>query len=242
MPMSEDTTALASGDAALHGVAEIVGGEAQNYASLIKRLATAEHSPSPASFDAILDLLAEMEAGAGQRLPDLVELRPLYVELQKALVGRLQKAARDIERKNGNEIISPSEAEHAAKIQRIAVKARTLAHRKAARVQTLTASITPVSADSPVANGNLPPPPPVDSGLGSGDDGRMEKRIEKLEADVAAIKLDLGIIKANGATKSDIAELRATISDAKTTIILWVVTAVVLAQILPGLLRKFGLL
>lgn len=241
MPMSEDTTTLASGDAALHGVAEIVSGEAQNYASLIKRLATAEHSPRPASFDAILDLLAEMEADAGQRLPDLVELRPLYVELQKALVGRLQKAARDIERTNGNEIISPSGAEHAAKI-RIAVKARALAHRKAAQLQNLTASATPVSADSPEAYGSLPPPPPVDSGLGSGDDGRMEKRIEKLEADVAAIKLDLGIIKANGATKSDIAELRATISDAKTTIILWVVTAVVLAQILPGLLRKFGLL
>lgn len=69
----------------------------------------------------------------------------------------------------------------------------------------------------------------------------MEKRIEKLEIELAAIKLDLGIIKANGATKSDIAELKATMSEAKTTIILWVVTAVVLAQILPGLLGSLDL-
>lgn len=63
----------------------------------------------------------------------------------------------------------------------------------------------------------------------------MEKRIEKLETELAAIKLDLGILKATSATKSDLAE-------AKTTIILWVVTAVILAQILPALLRKFGLM
>ncbi len=63
----------------------------------------------------------------------------------------------------------------------------------------------------------------------------MEKRFEKLESRLAAIKLDVGIIKAIGATKSDLAE-------AKTTIILWVVTAVMLAQILLGLLKKSGLL
>lgn len=80
-----------------------------------------------------------------------------------------------------------------------------------------------------------PSPPPIDKASDSGDDGRMEKRIEKLETELAAIKLDLGILKATSATKSDLAE-------AKTTIILWVVTAVILAQILPGLLRKFGLM
>ena len=63
----------------------------------------------------------------------------------------------------------------------------------------------------------------------------MEKRIEKLEWSLAAIALDLGILKATCATKSDLAE-------AKTTIILWVVSAVILSQILPGLLRKFGLM
>ena len=79
------------------------------------------------------------------------------------------------------------------------------------------------------------PPPPIDSVSDSADAGRMEKRIDKLESSLAAIELDVGILKATSATKSDLAE-------AKTTIILWIVTAVILAQILPGLLRKFGLM
>ena len=70
----------------------------------------------------------------------------------------------------------------------------------------------------------------------------MEKRIEKLETELAAIKLDLGILKATCATKSDLAELKAAVSEVKSSIILWVVTAVILAQILPGLLKKFGLM
>ena len=63
----------------------------------------------------------------------------------------------------------------------------------------------------------------------------MEASVGKLEDRLAAIELDLGILKATSATKSDLAE-------AKTTIILWVVSAVILAQILPGLLKKFGLM
>ena len=80
-----------------------------------------------------------------------------------------------------------------------------------------------------------PPQPPTDSVSDSADAGRLEKRIEKLESSLAAIELDVGIIKATAATKPDLAE-------AKTTIILWVVTAFILAQILPGLLKKFGLM
>ena len=79
------------------------------------------------------------------------------------------------------------------------------------------------------------PPPPIAGVAESGDAARMEARVEKLEDRLAVIELDLGIIKATCATKSDLAE-------AKATIILWVVTAVILAQILPGLLRKFGLM
>lgn len=78
-------------------------------------------------------------------------------------------------------------------------------------------------------------PRPIDNVSDSADAGRMEKRIEKLESRLAAIALDVGIIKATGATKVDLAK-------AKTTIIFWVMTAVVLAQILPGLLKKFGLM
>ena len=74
--------------------------------------------------------------------------------------------------------------------------------------------------------------------------GRMEERIEKLESDLAAMKIDLGILKANSATKSDIAEVKAetktAISEAKTSIILWVVGAVILGQILPAILRAFA--
>ena len=62
----------------------------------------------------------------------------------------------------------------------------------------------------------------------------MEQRIEKLEAELTAIKIDLGILKANSATKADLAE-------AKGAIILWVVGAIFLAQVLPGLLSKLGL-
>ena len=89
----------------------------------------------------------------------------------------------------------------------------------------------------------IPPTPlPIDNVSGTGNAGRMEKRIEKVEAELAAIKLDVGIIKATCATKSDVAELRATMSAVKIGIILWIVITVVLPQILPGLLKKFGLM
>ena len=94
----------------------------------------------------------------------------------------------------------------------------------------------------PMTHETRPPPPPIDNVSDSGDDGRMENRIEKLETELAAIKLDLGVIKATCATKSDLAELRASLAEVKTTIILWVVTTIVLGQILPGLLKQFGLM
>jgi len=65
------------------------------------------------------------------------------------------------------------------------------------------------------------------------DDGGMNARVSKLESEFTAIKIDLAVIKANGATKSDIAEVRVAIAESQTKIIAWVVVAIFLAQLLP---------
>lgn len=82
---------------------------------------------------------------------------------------------------------------------------------------------------------------PIDPPTGGGDNGDMEARVAKLEAlaektgeRLAALDRDVAIIKSNYATKADIAE-------AKNSIIMWVVSAILLAQLLPALLKKFGL-
>jgi hypothetical protein len=84
-----------------------------------------------------------------------------------------------------------------------------------------------------------------------------ETRIEKLEADEAGQTADLALIKANYATKDDIAELevmfgklesefkahsaetKAQLAEAKVSIIQWSVTAIFIAQLLPSLLKLF---
>lgn len=68
----------------------------------------------------------------------------------------------------------------------------------------------------------------------------MEARIGKLEAiadktaeRLGALERDVAVIKSNYATNADI-------SDAKNSIVMWVVSAILLAQLLPVLLKKFG--
>lgn len=73
------------------------------------------------------------------------------------------------------------------------------------------------------------------------DNGDMQARVAKLETiaektseRLAAIEKDVAVIKSNYATKADIAE-------AKNSVIMWVVSAILLAQLLPPILKKFGL-
>ncbi len=71
----------------------------------------------------------------------------------------------------------------------------------------------------------------------------MEARFTRLEHEVAAIKVDVALIKATGATKTDIAELKSelksAIAESRATTILWVSTVVVIGQILPAILKFF---
>ena len=106
-----------------------------------------------------------------------------------------------------------------------------------------------------VINGGASPPatpPPIAGSGGSADNGPMEARIAKLETiaektgerlnsiDLKLVKIEtrLDHLEANMATKDG---MRAAISDAKNSIIMWVVSAIFIAQLLPALLKKFGL-
>jgi hypothetical protein len=55
----------------------------------------------------------------------------------------------------------------------------------------------------------------------------------ELNARMFAVEKDLAVIKSNYATKADVLE-------AKNSVIMWVISAVFLAQLLPLLLKKLG--
>lgn len=63
---------------------------------------------------------------------------------------------------------------------------------------------------------------------------KFEARLDKLDAELLAVKTDVAVIKSNYATKADVA-------DAKNSVIMWVVSAILLAQLLPMLMKKFGM-
>lgn len=71
-------------------------------------------------------------------------------------------------------------------------------------------------------------------GNGGGGGGDMLQRIKDLEKDMHGIKTDLAVMKSNYATKADV-------SEAKFSIIVWVVGAIFLAQLLPPIISAIKL-
>lgn len=62
---------------------------------------------------------------------------------------------------------------------------------------------------------------------------RIEQQLSVLQKDVTDIQVDVRVLKLTTASKVDLAQ-------AKTSIIMWVVSTVFLAQLIPALLRGFS--
>lgn len=77
------------------------------------------------------------------------------------------------------------------------------------------------------------PPDDVQFGGGGGTIGGMEARLARIEQDLAVIKTQMDSFTKHYATKADVIQ-------AKNSIILWVVSAIFLAQLLPSLISKFA--
>jgi hypothetical protein len=63
--------------------------------------------------------------------------------------------------------------------------------------------------------------------------GTLEALADKIVERLGTLERDVAVIKSNYATRTDI-------SDAKNSIVMWVVSAILLAQLLPALLKKSG--
>ncbi len=62
----------------------------------------------------------------------------------------------------------------------------------------------------------------------------VEVKVDGLADRMGVLERDVAVIKSNYATKADVAE-------AKNSVIMWMVSAILLAQLLPALLKKFGM-
>lgn len=92
------------------------------------------------------------------------------------------------------------------------------------------------------------PSTPVDQGGEPPDNTDMEARVAKLETiaektgdKLVAIEKDLSVIKTQMDAFTKHYATKADLTDAKNSIIMWVVSALFLAQLLPAILKKFGL-
>ncbi|MBA2201110.1 hypothetical protein H1A25_13845 [Escherichia coli] len=79
-----------------------------------------------------------------------------------------------------------------------------------------------------VTMGRFPPLRKREGGEPPTGEDDMQQRVRELEKDVQSIKTDLAVMKSNYATKEDV-------SNAKNSIIMWVVGAVIFAQLIPAL-------
>jgi hypothetical protein len=62
----------------------------------------------------------------------------------------------------------------------------------------------------------------------------MDIHMNKIGDDLAALNVDMAVVKADYVTRADLAEV-------KHSIVKWIVSAILLAQLLPPILRKFGI-
>lgn len=98
------------------------------------------------------------------------------------------------------------------------------------RIDSLEQSLDKVA---PPKDGG-PPPPPTD----------MEARVAKLESLFEKFSerltgIDVRLAKLE--TRADTFATKVDVAEAKNSIIMWVVSAILLAQLLPAILKKFGL-
>ena len=216
--------------------------------SLMERLRAASTSSDPAQFDTMLEIMDRIAIEIQEVMPNVSLLMELNNELLRIQAARMTKAVADIARIGKTNEFGLNPTEQTGEFDVRAKRIKDLAAKKVEQINALTALVLAITHNS---GGAQPPIPPVDNEKNGEDDEGMLKRIEKLEADVAGIKTDVAVIKANGATKSDVAELKgvfgelrastkADIADAKTAIILWVVGAIFIAQLLPSILKMFA--
>lgn len=64
--------------------------------------------------------------------------------------------------------------------------------------------------------------------------GALEAQFDKLSELLGTLERDVAVIKSSYATRADVVE-------ARTSVIIWLVSAILLAQVISAMLEKFGI-